>query len=171
MPPCQTNKLFEKFSIRFQGPEFFNALSREIQNSESVGLFGKDLKSSFFLGHIYVVLFVELHTFSFLFFNLLRNHFSLSTCTLNSHGLNYILRKPYSSSAPGFYTVQLQGAKKIIFTACHSGKMKLAFTSPDIILTSPKSFLMSRIDFIVLLLFEFLKKRHLPRRQVKNRIH
>ena len=29
----------------------------------------------------------------------------------------------------------LQGAKKIIFTACHSGKLKLAFTSPDDILT------------------------------------
>ena len=26
-----------------------------------------------------------------------------------------------------------QGAKKIIFTACHSGKLKLAFTSPDVI--------------------------------------
>ena len=38
-----------------------------------------------------------------------------------------------------------QGAKKIIFTACHSGKLKLAFTSPDIISTSPKSFLTSRI--------------------------
>ena len=57
----------------------------------SVGLFGKDLKGSFFLGHIYVVLFVELHTFSFLFFNLVINHFSLSICTLNSHGVNYIL--------------------------------------------------------------------------------
>ena len=89
MPPWP---IFEKFSIQFQGPEFFNSLSREIQNSESVGLFGKDLKSSFFLGHIYVVPFVELHTFSFLFFNLLINHFSLST--LNSHGVNYILRKP-----------------------------------------------------------------------------
>ena len=74
MPPWP---IFEKFSIQFQGPEFFNSLSCEIQNSESVGLFGKDLKSSFFLGHIYVVLFVELHTFSFLFFNLLINHFSL----------------------------------------------------------------------------------------------
>ena len=29
----------------------------------------------------------------------------------------------------------LQGAKKIIFTACHLGKLKLAFTSPDDILT------------------------------------
>ena len=32
-----------------------------------------------------------------------------------------------------------RGAKKIIFTACHSGKLKLASTSPDVISTSPKS--------------------------------
>ena len=66
---------------------------------------------------------------------------------------------------------QLQGAKKIIFTACHSGKLKLPFTSPDVISTSPKSFLISRIDFTVVLLFEFLIKLHLPVGQVKNRIH
>ena len=65
----------------------------------------------------------------------------------------------------------VQGAKKIIFTACHLGKLKLAFTSPDVISTSPKSFLTSRIDFTVLLLFKFLKKHHLPIRQVNNRIH
>ena len=35
--------------------------------------------------------------------------------------------------------VLMQGAKKIIFTACHSGKLKLAFTSPDVISTSPKN--------------------------------
>ena len=35
----------------------------------------------------------------------------------------------------------LQGAKKIIFTACPSGKLKLAFTSPDVISTSPKNVL------------------------------
>ena len=64
-----------------------------------------------------------------------------------------------------------QGAKKITFTAYHSGKLKLAFTSPDVISTSPKSFLTSRIDFTVLLLFKFLKKHHLPVGQVKNRIH
>ena len=64
-----------------------------------------------------------------------------------------------------------QGAKKIIFTACHSGKLKLAFTSPDVISTSPKSFSSSRIDFTLLLLFEFLKEHHLPVRQVKNRFH
>ena len=64
-----------------------------------------------------------------------------------------------------------QGAQKIIFTACHLGKLKLALTSPDVISTSPESFLTSRIDFTVLLLFKFLKKHHLPVRQVKNRIH
>ena len=52
----------------------------------------------------------------------------------------------------------MQGAKKIIFTACHPGKLKLAFTSPDVISTSLKSFLTSRIYFTVLLLLEFLKK-------------
>ena len=64
-----------------------------------------------------------------------------------------------------------QAAKKSLFTGCHSGKVKLAFTSPDIISTSPKSFLTSRIDFTVLLLFEFLKKHCLPVGQVENRIH
>ena len=44
----------------------------------------------------------------------------------------------------------IHGAKKIIFTACHSGKLKLAFTRPDVISTSPKNFLTSRIDFTVL---------------------
>ena len=66
---------------------------------------------------------------------------------------------------------QGQGAKKIIFTACHSGKLKLAFISPDVISTRPKNFLTTRIDFTVLPLFEFLKKHHLPVEQVKNRIH
>ena len=51
----------------------------------------------------------------------------------------------------------MRAAKKIVFTACHSGKLKLAFTSPDIISTSPKNFLTSRIDFTVLLFIEFLK--------------
>ena len=42
IPHCRTH--FRKFSIRFQGPSFFNSLSREIQNSESISLFGKRLK-------------------------------------------------------------------------------------------------------------------------------
>ena len=41
IPHCRTN--FRKFSIRFQGPTFFNSLSREIQNSESISLFAKRL--------------------------------------------------------------------------------------------------------------------------------
>ena len=41
-------------------------------------------------------------------------------------------------------------------------QLKLAFTtSPDIISTSPKSFLTSRIDFTVLLLLKLLKKYQL----------
>ena len=49
------------------------------------------------------------------------------------------------------------------FKACHSGKLKLTFTSPDVISTSSKSFLKSRIGLTVLLLFKFLKKDHLRR--------
>ena len=66
-----------------------------------------------------------------------------------------------TSSCIGLHNMYLimvyQGAKKIIFTAYHSCKLKLALTSPDIISTSPKNFLTSRIDFTVLLLIEFLK--------------
>ena len=61
-----------------------------------------------------------------------------------------------------------KGAKKIIFTACHSGKLKLVFTSPDIISTSPKSFLTSRIDFTVLLLFKLLKNITCPSGKLKT---
>ena len=42
IPYCRTN--FRKFSIRFQGPTFFNSLSREIEIGESVSLFGKRLE-------------------------------------------------------------------------------------------------------------------------------
>ena len=42
IPPCRTN--IRNFSIRFQGPKFFNSLSPEIENSESIRLFGKRLK-------------------------------------------------------------------------------------------------------------------------------
>ena len=49
--------------------------------------------------------------------------------------------------------------------------IQLAFTSPDVISTSPKSFSSSRIDFTLLLSFEFLKEHHLPVEQVKSRFH
>ena len=45
----------------------------------------------------------------------------------------------------------IQGARKVIFKACHSGKLNLEYTSPNVISTSPKNILMSRIDFTVLL--------------------
>jgi len=64
-----------------------------------------------------------------------------------------------------------QGEKKVIFKARHSGKLKLAYPSPNVISTSPQNVFMSRIDFTVLLQFEFLKKLHLPIRQVKFKIH
>ena len=38
-----------------------------------------------------------------------------------------------------------QGAKKVVCTAYHSGKLKLTVTSPNIITTSPKNVLMSRL--------------------------
>ena len=47
----------------------------------------------------------------------------------------------------------------------------VASASPDVISTSPKDFVTSRIDFTVLLLFKFLKKYHLTVGQVKNRNH
>ena len=63
IPHCRTN--FRKFSIRFQGPTFFNSLSREIQNGncKSISLFGTRLKK--FLLSKSNILFVELHTFLF----------------------------------------------------------------------------------------------------------
>ena len=41
--------------------------------------------------------------------------------------------------------MQFQGAKKAIFTACHSGKLKLTLNSPNIISTSPQNVLMSTL--------------------------
>ena len=41
--------------------------------------------------------------------------------------------------------MQFQGAKKAIFTACHSGKLKLTLNSPNSISTSPQNVLMSRL--------------------------
>ena len=38
-----------------------------------------------------------------------------------------------------------------LFCRVHSGKLRLAFTSPKFISTSPKNFLISRIDYTVLL--------------------
>ena len=48
--------------------------------------------------------------------------------------------------------VEVSRCKENHFYSLPFGKLKLAFTSPDVISTSPKSFLMSRIDFTVLVI-------------------
>ena len=55
-----------------------------------------------------------------------------------------------------------QGAKKVSFTVCHSGSLLLTCISPKVISMSPKNVLMRRIDYTVLLSFEFLKNFSCP---------
>ena len=64
-----------------------------------------------------------------------------------------------------------QGAKEVIFTACHLCKLKLTFTSPNIISTSPKNVLMSTLISQFFCNLNSSKKLHLPVEQVNNRIH
>ena len=94
IPPCRTN--IRNFSIRFQGPKFFNSLSPEIQNSESIRLFGNRLKQ--FLLSWLNIFFVELHTSSFLFFSFFFIfkiiHFNISSCPHNLYDVPYIVKKP-----------------------------------------------------------------------------
>ena len=59
-----------------------------------------------------------------------RTHVERQQCILKNQSLN-------------------QGAKKVIFKICRSGKLKLEYTGPNVISTTPKK-LMSRIDFTVL---------------------
>ena len=63
------------------------------------------------------------------------------------------------------------GCKKIIFTACHLGKLKLTFTSLNIISTSPENVLRSRLISQFFCNLNSSKKLHLSIRQVNNRIH
>ena len=44
---------------------------------------------------------------------------------------------PFKNTQALFSNPNTQVAKKIIFIACHSGKLNLAFTSPQVISTSP----------------------------------
>ena len=57
-----------------------------------------------------------------------------------------------------------QSGKKVCFTACHLDKLTLAFTSPNVISTSPKHVLMVRIDLTI----PSSKKLLWPVGQVKN---
>ena len=63
---------------------------------------------------------------------------TLTTCTDNTlYSVLTPLKCIYMNldSQSGTYH---QGTKKVIFTACHLGKLKLAFSSPNVILTSPQ---------------------------------
>ena len=94
IPPCRTN--IRNFSIRFQGPKFFNSLSPEIQNSESIRLFGKRLKK-FLLSLVKYILCWATYIFSpFLFFFFIFKiiHFNISCCPHNLYDVPYIVRKP-----------------------------------------------------------------------------
>ena len=64
----------------------------------------------------------------------------LSECLTSSYSQTSIIQ-----TLTGPQKVSIQGAKKIIFTACHSGKLKLTFTSPNITSASPKNVQMSRL--------------------------
>ena len=64
------------------------------------------------------------------------------------------VRETTSHSWKGCYST---GSKKVSFTARHLGKLKLACTGPKVISTSPKIFLMSRIDL------QFFRNLNSPR--------
>ena len=63
----------------------------------------------------------------------------LADKTNNKH-----LPKPFfKDKRKSLYQFRFRFIKKIVFAACHSGKLKPAFTSPDVISTSSKNFLYS----------------------------
>ena len=77
----------------------------------------------------------------------------LGTCLCQETGLITMLETAGNNSSIHSLTIsvgiglllqELAGCNKN-HTACHSGWLKLAFTCPDVISSSPKSFLMSRI--------------------------
>jgi len=72
----------------------------------------------------------------------------------------WLERRTCNSEAPSLSPALTKGAKKVIFKACHSGKLKLAGTSPNVISTSPKKILVSQFFYN----FNSSKK-------VKNKIH
>ena len=87
---------------------------------------------------------------------------------------NKIVMAIFRSTLHGFLQIFSSVVHRIviILAGCKENQFYiLAFTSPDVISTSPQKLLTGIIDFTVLLLFAFLKRHHLPIGQVKNRIH
>ena len=66
---------------------------------------------------------------------------------------------------------KLAGCKENHFYSLPFGQAEARVYQPRRHFKQPQTFLTSRIDFTVLLLFKFLKKHHLPVGQLKNRIH
>ena len=60
-----------------------------------------------------------------------------SSCRVGPKGIQYCVNTARVKAT--MTLTKTQGAKKIIFTACLSGKLKLAFSSLDVISTSPKN--------------------------------
>ena len=91
--------------------------------------------------------------------------------TCDPSGISHVqckFRQNYKLASQEIIAWLISGCKENHFYSCHSSKLKLAFTSPYLISTSPKNFLTRRIDFIVLLLFEFLKNITCPLDKLKT---
>ena len=68
------------------------------------------------------------------------------SCPLDPENDSFLISKQEDKSCfkdifqPNLYNLQfVNAAKKVTFTACHSGKLQLACTSPQVISTSPKT--------------------------------
>ena len=64
-----------------------------------------------------------------------------------------------------------QGANKVSFTACQSGKLQLARTSPQVISTSPQTLFDQQNWLQSFCNLNFPKKQHFPVRKVKDKNH
>ena len=78
------------------------------------------------------------------------------------HIFNIYPMKPYSTHP---------GCKEVIFTACHSGQLKLAYNSPKVISTSPVTFLWADLISQIFCTLNSSKKFTCPLGKFKNRIH
>ena len=78
----------------------------------------------------------------------------------------------WRSSFYQWITAGDEGAKKVSFTACHSGKLKVAFTIAQMLLQlAPKTFWWVELISQFFCNLNFSKKIELPFWQGKNKIH
>ena len=81
------------------------------------------------------------------------------------------LSKILASIKSGCGGIKKRNARRVIFTACHSRKVKLAYTSQTSFQLAPKTFWWAELIPQFFCKLNSSKKRHLPIGQVKNRIH